>query len=173
LAILSRKRYPLLDRTESGQCCFSADRDHPSSWADFMTYLQPLTLLRGLIAEAEERFGKRSQHRWLAVGLAVDGRNPMTTIVKHGETKCMLVLVGEDLLNDPETLTYQLAHEAVHCLGSCENTTRLEEGLATYFGIHNSKLSPARSQSELGRLDADRRDYLADVSACFTSTPPR
>lgn len=49
----------------------------------------------------------------------------MTTVVKHGETKCMFVLIGQDLLNDPETLTYEPAREAVHCLGSCENTTRL------------------------------------------------
>jgi hypothetical protein len=136
-----------------------------------MTYLQPVALLRALIAEGEECFGKRSQYLWLAVGLSDDGRNPMTTIVKHGETKCMFVLVGEDLLNDPETLTYQLAHEAIHCLGSCENTTRLEEGLATYFGIHNTKISPLRLQAEFNHLDADRRHYLADVSALLRINP--
>ena len=136
-----------------------------------MTYSQPVTLLRALIAEAEECFGKRSQHLWLAVGLADDGRNPMTTIVKHSETKCMFVLVGEDLLNDPKTVTYQLAHEAILCLGSCENTTRLEEGLATYFGIRNTKVSPQRSQAEFNHLDADRRDYLADVSALLRINP--
>jgi hypothetical protein len=87
----------------------------------------------------------------------------MTTIVKHSETKCMFVLVGEDLLNDPEALTYQLAHEAIHCLGSCENTTRL--------GIHNTKISSQRSQAEFNHLDAGRRDYLADVSALLRINP--
>lgn len=83
----------------------------------------------------------------------------------------MFVLVGQDLLNNPETLTYQLAHEAIHCLGSCENTTRLEEGLATYFGLHNSKISSLRSQIETTNLDTHRRDCLTDIVALFDINP--
>jgi hypothetical protein len=67
----------------------------------------------------------------------------------HDENrKYCLVLVGQDLIDDSETLTYQLAHEALHCLGSCTDTTALEEGLATHFGLKNGLVPRARSVLE-------------------------
>jgi hypothetical protein len=133
----------------------------------YMTGLRPLTMLKALIVEAESRFGARTfPLAWVSVGL-IDEGSPRATMIDDGRVN--LVLVGQDLLDDGETLTYQLAHEALHCLGSCRHTTALEEGLATLFGLDNSLLPKARSAIERGRLDPERRGYLEDVEALLAT----
>lgn len=127
-----------------------------------MTAPRPLTMLKVLIAEAEGRFGGSAVPSARALVGLIDNGPPFAWMT-DGPTN--IVFVGQDLLDDAETLTYQLAHEALHCLGSCRDTTALEEGLATLFGLDNSLLPRERSAVERDRLDPERTAYLRDVEA--------
>jgi hypothetical protein len=51
---------------------------------------------------------------------------------------------------------------------SPNKTTRLEEGVATLFGLDNTLIKPARAALEESRLDAARALYLADVRCLLT-----
>lgn len=129
---------------------------------------RPLTFLKALIAEAELRFGGRIEpSARILVGLIDQG--PPFAWMTSGPTS--IVFVGQDLLDDVDTLTYQLAHEALHCLGTCRATSALEEGLGTLFGLDNSMLPKVRSETERHCLDPERAGYLKDVEELLAIDP--
>ena len=88
----------------------------------------------------------------------------------HVDDGINLVLVGQNLLDDRETLAYQLTHEELHCLGSCR-TSALEEGLATLFGLDNHLVPGERSVVERSRLDPARRRHLQDIETLLRMDP--
>lgn len=137
-----------------------------------MPSTDPLSQLEKLIFEAEARFGPREKVALTAVGFA-RVPNPITLFSTQSNGAILLtVAVGEALLIDEETLIYQLAHEAVHCLAhSSTKITWLEEGVATLFGLDNALVSGQRAAIEEGRLDPDRVKYLAAVR-CLLKTSP-
>jgi hypothetical protein len=130
-----------------------------------MSITDPLARLEILIAQAEAKFGPREPVALTAVGFARVS-NPITLFSKqeHGAV-ILMVAVGEALLTDEPTLQYQLAHEAVHCLAHNFKITRLEEGVATLFGLDHA---PA---GEEDRLDFVRKQYLADVRCLLKASP--
>jgi hypothetical protein len=130
-----------------------------------MPITDPLLRLEKLIAQAEERFGPREEVGLTSVGFA-RVRNPITLFSKQLNGAILLmVAVGEGLLTDEPTLQHQLAHEAVHCLAHSPNTTRLEEGVATLFGLENALAG------EEDKLDLARQGCLADVRLFLKVAP--
>jgi hypothetical protein len=128
-----------------------------------MSAVKPVSILMKLISEAETTFGRKEHHFWIGVGLRNDFANPVTSYFLQATSTMIFVVVGENLLDDLDLLNYQLAHEAVHCLADKPCSTALEEGVATYFGLHNSLLSKKKSLEEEDKLDARRASYLKDV----------
>lgn len=90
-------------------------------------------LLAELIKHAAGRFGPRYRETLPIAPVIFGGAYPQTSI----ENGVITVRVTESVRTDPMRARYQLAHEAVHCVGgTCKpNTIYFEEGLATYYAI--------------------------------------
>lgn len=86
------------------------------------------------IAAAEAQLGPRAPH-WGIGPVQINNRGfPLTS---KGDESTIVVFVTKRALNEREECTYEVAHEAVHCLSPTfvEETLYFEEAVAVYFSL--------------------------------------
>jgi hypothetical protein len=91
-------------------------------------------LLDRLIANAAERYGPRHRQDWL-IAVVADRTKFAETILERSQS--INVHVTKRASIDPQEATYELAHEAVHCIiaSGRRDTIFFEEGLATHHAL--------------------------------------
>jgi hypothetical protein len=100
-----------------------------------------MAMLFELMEDAERRFGPRDAS-WFFGGINYwSGPNPCTATPRDGR-KVAVICLDHDAINNPTLQRWQLAHEVIHLLSPpvpMEDTTILEEGLASYNQLHTSQ----------------------------------
>ena len=98
--------------------------------------------LTAILRLAEKRFGSR-MGGWKINPVDVAGSSfPETIVDPAGKT--VQVRITASTRKYPMQATYQLAHEAIHCLAPVgrRDTIFFEEGLATHFALTYPDISP-------------------------------
>lgn len=104
-------------------------------------YAHSITSLLGeILNDAEDRYGKRDEtYRILGVELSTDQEPYIWFPEYNNDKKSVIIRLTDNCLKDINRAIFQLSHEVVHCLGPCQNSNFLEEGLATYFSEIKAK----------------------------------
>jgi hypothetical protein len=115
------------------------------------------TYLGELLLEAEERYGDRALE-WTPLGVEVrDGSRD--AIMPLGDTNKRYVVLNSCVEYDMDEAVFKLSHEVIHLLGPVAKANCLEEGLATFFSLNNSK-TVGRRDSLRSRLEQTDPLYI-------------
>src|ERR1700730_3173430 len=96
--------------------------------------------LHRILSIAENRFGRRVTG-WAMLPVLIEGqRFPQTLVSEAARTTRVRLTLSTNLY--PLQATFQLAHEAIHCLSPAERTDTIwfEEGLANHHSLTFSEL---------------------------------
>jgi hypothetical protein len=97
---------------------------------------EPNELLAALIGDSVERFGPRFRETWIIARVEIEGDAYPETFVDT-EAGIIQVRITNSAGRDAQKATYQLAHEAIHCIAATgrRDTIYFEEGLANYNAL--------------------------------------
>ena len=93
--------------------------------------------LGNILNEAEKLYGERDRN-FTILGIEIANISQPQIFLSGNDKKNVTIQITENCINNIGQATFQVAHEAIHCL--CpkvhRSSTYLEEGLATYFSIY-------------------------------------
>jgi len=98
------------------------------------------TRLGKFLQKAEKEYGVRDKS-WTILGVefSAEGQPTVWYPFSHDNTKFIAIQLTRRAANNKKRALFQLAHETIHLLspaGPNQQSSVLEEGLATYFSIH-------------------------------------
>jgi hypothetical protein len=115
------------------------------------------THLGELLLEAEESYGGRVQD-WTPIGVELrDGSR--SALMPLGDTEKRFIVLNSCLEYDMGEAVFHVSHEVIHLLGPVKRANCLEEGLATFFSLNNSR-TISRRDSLRSRLETTDPLYI-------------
>ena len=98
------------------------------------------------------------------VALNPDYPKPFTAPAPDRNSVFVFLAEDEEVISNNERVTFQLAHEAVHCLEPSKfGAPQIEEGVATLFSLTATGISTEYARRAEDTLPDNYRDALADV----------
>ena len=142
------------------RCCVMSSIFVPRSSSDTWTIT---TFFGVLLAQAEVLYGPRVQeHTLLGIQIGLTNRPALCSL--DGKN-AWYISTRSGLETNMQEALFDVAHEAIHCLGPVSTATVLEEGLAVHFSLNHAHPSVPSS----GKTEADLPPDYAEALRLFNS----